>query len=334
VRHPPLAFGLVGAGGIAQSWAQIFADFEGAAIVGVADPRPDVARGLAEQLGCNAYPSHEALLDDVRCDAALVCTPPVTHLEIGLAFLERRLSVLCEKPLAIDTASAQKLLAAAEANDVVLAMAAKFRYVTDVVQARAIVQSGILGEIVLFENVFAANVPMAGRWNSDPLISGGGVLIDNGTHAVDVARYFLGPIVEVLAVEGKRVQMLDVEDTARLFFVTADGTHGTIDLSWTIDKQAESYIEIFGSEGTIRVGWRESRFRRSSSADWIRFGSGYDKLDAMRRQLADFCGAVRGTHDLLITTDDALASVAVIEAAYESMERNHWSRISDPVAFS
>jgi predicted dehydrogenase len=330
VRHPPLTFALVGAGGIAQSWAQVFAEFDGAQIVGVVDPRIEVARGLAEQLGCRAYASHEELLSDSVCDAGLVCTPPSTHPEIALDFLERRLSVLCEKPLAIDVASAQKLYAAAAANDAILAMAAKFRYVRDVVQARAIVQSGVLGEIVQFENVFAARVPMGARWNSDPAVGGGGVLIDNGTHAVDIARYFLGPIAEVLAVEGKRVQGLDVEDTARLLFVAADGAHGTIDLSWSIDKQSENYIQIFGSEGTIQVGWRDSRFRRAANADWVKFGSGYDKLDAMRRQLADFCGAVRGTHELLITPDDALASVAVIEAAYESLRCNHWSAIPAP----
>jgi predicted dehydrogenase len=182
---------------------------------------------------------------------------------------------------------------------------------------------------VLFENVFAARVPMAGRWNSNPAVSGGGVLIDNGTHAVDVARYFLGPITEVMAVEGKRVQTLAVEDTARVFLLSADGTHGTIDLSWTVDKQAVSYIEIYGSEGAIRVGWRESRFRRASSPDWVQFGTGYDKLDAMRRQLADFCGAMHGTHELRITAEDALASVAVIEAAYESLRANHWTPIAE-----
>jgi predicted dehydrogenase len=323
----PLRFALIGAGGIAQSYVEVFRGCTSARVVAVADPRLEVARAAAAGLGSEAFASAEELLDRVECDAALVCTPPVTHVDICLDLLSRGIPVLCEKPLTLDLSSARKLLERSEETGVLLTMAAKFRYVDDMIRAKSIVDSGILGEIVLFENVFASRVTMAGRWNADPEISGGGVLIDNGTHSVDVARYFLGPISEVTAVEGKRVQQLPVEDTARLFVLSSDRVHGTIDLSWSLDKEVDSYIEIYGSNGTITVGWRESRYRQASSPDWVRFGSGYDKIDAMRRQVANFCGAVHGREQLLITAEDALASVAVIEAAYASMAEDHWFRV-------
>ena len=148
-------------------------------------------------------------------------------------------------------------------------MASKFRYVQDVIRAKSILTSGILGDIILFENVFASRAKMSNRWNSDPAVSGGGVLIDNGTHSVDIIRYFLGPIAEVLAVEGKRVQTLAVEDTVQMFVRAASGARGTIDLSWSIDKERDSYIEIYGSNGTVRVGWKESKI---SPGDQSRLG--------------------------------------------------------------
>jgi predicted dehydrogenase len=324
----PLRFALVGAGGIAQSYVQVFQGFAEGEVVGVADLKPELAKSAAEALGCRAFGSHIDVLD-AGCDAAIVCTPPATHFDVCMEVLEAGVPVLCEKPLTLDVASARKLIEASAASGVLLTMAAKFRYVDDVIRAKSIVESGILGEIILFENVFASRVPMEGRWNADPSVSGGGVLIDNGTHSVDVARYFLGPIADVMAVEGKRVQHLEVEDTARLFIRSLDGVNGTMDLSWSIDKEVDSYIDIYGSHGTIRVGWRESRYRQSSSPDWVQFGHGYDKVDCMRRQVTNFCDAVRGTDHLLITAEDALASVAVIEAAYASLGQSHWAQVGE-----
>ena len=193
--------------------------------------------------------------------------------------------------------------------------------------------SGSIGEVVLFENAFTARVDMSRRWNAVRSVSGGGVLIDNGTHSVDILRYFIGPIAEIQVVEGKRVQGLEVEDTARIFIRSESGIMGNVDLSWSINKEQESYIDIYGSDGTVKVGWRESKYRRSTSQDWIVFGEGYDKVDAFRRQIENFCNALRNTEELRITCDDALASVAVIEAAYNSLRENHWVKIEPNGAF-
>jgi predicted dehydrogenase len=322
-----LRFAIIGAGAIAQSYVAVFSGQRYARVVGVADPALERARKVAEALACPAFASHDELLQDLDVDAAVICTPPATHVEVGLDLLERGIPVLCEKPLALDHASACKLVDASTNTGVPLTMAAKFRYVEDAVRAKSIVDAGDLGDVVLFANIFASHAPMAGRWNADPAISGGGVLIDNGTHSVDIARYFLGSITDVMAVAPRRVQDVAVEDTAQMFIRSADGVCGTIDLSWSIDMQVDRYISIYGSEGTINVGWHESKFR-PASGDWIKFGDGYDKIGAMRAQVGNFCGALQGREELLITAEDALASVAVIEAAYASMDSAGWVRVN------
>jgi predicted dehydrogenase len=321
-------FGIVGAGGIAQAYAQAFETCNLARIVAVADVRAEAAQALAERLHCQPYHTYQALAERQDLEAVIVCTPPSSHPEVCLHFLERRVHVLCEKPLSINVASARAMLEAADKAGVLLTMASKFRYVADVIRAKSIVTSGILGTLVLFENAFTTRVDMASRWNSNPAVSGGGVLIDNGTHSVDLMRYFLGPLAEVQVVEGRPIQGLPVEETVRIFVRSISGVMGSSDLSWSIDKQVDSYMNIYGSYGTIAVGWKESKYRPSSGRDWVVFGKGYDKTQAFRRQISNFSRAVRGEEALLITAQDALASVEVVEAAYTALRQNHWTRVA------
>jgi predicted dehydrogenase len=323
-----LRFGLVGAGAIAQSYLQAFENCEIAELVGIVDVQLDRAQASAERLSCKSFATVEELVEAVQVDAVIICTPPITHLEISTYLLDRKIHVLCEKPLSVDSASAKLIVEAAKQSGAILTMASKFRYVEDVIHAKQIVLSGILGEIVLFENAFTGRVDMSKRWNSQPEISGGGVLIDNGTHSVDIMRYFLGALAEIQVVEGKRIQGLAVEDTVQIFVKSRSGVRGNIDLSWSINKELDSYIRIYGSQGTISVGWKESKYRQASSSEWVVFGKGYNKVQAFRSQIENFTKAIRGEEMLLITAEDGLASVEAIESAYAAMNKASWTAIA------
>jgi predicted dehydrogenase len=325
----PTKFAIVGAGAISQGYAQAFQTCTECEVVGVADVRQQAADSLGEVLGCPGFSSTEELAKATSPEAALVCTPPSTHPGICIDFIGRGVHVLCEKPFAVSSAEASKVIEAAEKHGVLVTMASKFRYVDDVIRTKQIVNSGILGEIVLFENAFTAWVDMSDRWNSNPAVSGGGVLIDNGTHSLDIARYLLGPLGEVHVMEGKRSQGLEVEETVRIHIRSASGVLGNVDLSWSINKELDRYISVYGSRGTVMVGWRESKYRQSSSSDWVSFGHGYDKIEAFRNQILNFANAISGTENLLITSDDALASVEVVEAAYQSLSENHWTQVKN-----
>ncbi|MGD9752590.1 MAG: Gfo/Idh/MocA family protein [Acidimicrobiia bacterium] len=322
-----LRIGLIGAGGIAGAYPDIFTGIEDASVVGVADTDAARAAALAERFGCIAFPSHGAMAANTDLDGVIVCTPPATHAAIARGFLADGVGVLCEKPLTINTATARELLETAAARAAVLTMASKFRYVADVIEAKARIERGDVGEVVLVENAFTSRVDMHQRWNSDPDVAGGGVLIDNGTHSVDLVRYLLGPIAEVMAVDIKRVQHLAVEDTARMVLRSESGVMAAVDLSWSIDKSSEDFLTVYGSEGELRIGWRRSEARRLGGA-WERFGDGYDKITAMRGAVRDFLDALQQQGVRQTTPLDALASVAVIEAAYASMAACAWRPVS------
>lgn len=322
-----LKFALIGTGGIAQTYAQAFQQSNCCKLIAVADINQDSAKAFAEPFGAKAFDNYQTLAENTEIDAVIVATPPKSHPEIAMYFMRKGVHVLCEKPLCLSVAEAKAMIETAETRKVVFTMATKFRYCEDVVKAKAILASGVLGEIVQFENAFTAKVDMSKRWNSDPEIAGGGVLIDNGTHSVDIIRYFLGPITDVLALETSGTQNLSVDENVKMLAKTVNGVVASVDLTWGINKELPNFISVYGTNGTLQIGWRESKYKLNSSPDWTIFGTGYDKVQAFRSKIENFRNAILKREELLTKPDDALASVEVIEAAYKSLNQNLWQKV-------
>ncbi len=322
-----LKFALIGTGGIAQTYAQAFAKTEVCELVAVADVREDAAKAFAEPFGAKAFADYKSLAENSEFDAVIISTPPNSHPEIATYFMNRQKHVLCEKPLCLSVAEAKQMIETAEKTGVVFTMATKFRYCEDVVKAKAILASGVLGEIVQFENAFTAKVDMSKRWNSNKEIAGGGVLMDNGTHSVDIIRYFLGSISDVLALETSGTQNLSVDENVKLLAKTANGIAASVDLTWGINKELPNFISIYGTNGTLHIGWRESKYKLNSSPDWEIFGKGYDKVQAFCAKIENFRNSIVEGEELLTKPADALASVQVIEAAYKSLNQNLWQKV-------
>lgn len=322
-----LKFALIGTGGIAQTYAQAFQQSNCCNLIAVADINKDSAKAFAEPFGAKSFSDYKALAENSELDAVIVATPPNTHPEIAMYFMRRGVNVLCEKPLCLSVSEARAMIETAETRNVTFTMATKFRYCEDVVKAKAILASGVLGDVVQFENAFTAKVDMSKRWNSVKEIAGGGVLIDNGTHSVDIIRYFLGAITDVLAVETSGTQNLGVDENVKLLAKTANGVVASVDLTWGINKELPNFISIYGTNGTLHIGWRESKYKLNSSPDWTIFGKGYDKVQAFRAKIENFRNAILGKEELLINPEDALASVEVIEAAYKSLNQNLWQKV-------
>jgi predicted dehydrogenase len=326
----PLRVGIVGAGNIGTAYAMALGSSSSVTVTAVCDTDEERSRALASTTGAISFDSHESLAESGACDAVIVSTPPVTHAPVSIGCLERGLDVLCEKPFALDLSSAREMFDAASRSGRLLAMASKFRYVPDISQTRNLVRFGAIGDPTVVDVTFVSQVDMSGRWNSVPSISGGGVLVDNGTHAVDIIRYLVGPIVRVSAMRGRPDQFGGVEDTALILAETTCHTIANIQVSWSIAPYNESFAAVHGTAGSIKVGWSESTQWEPGGGEWTSFGSGYSKMEALRLNVEDFAAASRGHGPMRISTADVIASVSVIDAAYKAISTGQWIGVDEP----
>ncbi|MGE0142706.1 MAG: Gfo/Idh/MocA family protein [Planctomycetota bacterium] len=316
---------LIGAAGrIARDWRDAIAALPDVELVAAVDPaHPSESSDHVTTKGRGGKLVIVRSIDDIprscEFEAAIVATPPSTHVECVDAATARGAHVLCEKPLAIRSDEAVRMLSTARARGRCVVMASKFRFVADVALAAEQIARGDIGTPVLYENVFAGRVPMAERWNSNPAISGGGVLVDNGAHAADLARVLIGPLRRVLSVACRRIQPLVVEDSARIVFESEGGCIGVATLSWSVTTGDPAYARIHGSDGSIELCWSGARIHRKGHEGFTPFGSGYDKRAAFTSQLRQFVDSIRDGVPQRPSDQDALDSVRFIEAAQRSL---------------
>lgn len=191
---------LIGSGKIAASHAAgVEANPEAVRVTAVVEPQRDAGEAMAKRLGAKHFASLEALLADAAAadavDAVVVCTPPSVRVNLIERSLDRGWAVLAEKPLAhrlIDSERLGRLAASHPGQPCAAGLCHRF---TPAVNRMAeLTRAGEIGRLVRIENVFAATIPgMDRHWMSDPEVSGGGSLLDAGTHSVDLMQYLAGP---------------------------------------------------------------------------------------------------------------------------------------------
>lgn len=296
-------------------------------IAAVCDPSA-AAREKALAMGIPAYSSFDKMLDETDLDAVTIAAPPGDHADMSIAALHHGLHVLCEKPLALTTRDAVAMLRTANGLGRHLLLATKFRHVPEIARAREILASGEIGEAITFEIRFSSSVAMGDRWNSRRHLSGGGVLIDNGSHAFDLVSYLFGRIRRVQAMLLKPIQSLEVEDSATVMVQARDGIVGRIELSWSLQTGQDAYLTIHGSKGSIEIGWQNSRYRKGQG-EWEPIGSRYDKIDAHARMHDAFAGSIAAPPEATpwITPVECLLTVAAVESAYRSVRTGGWERV-------
>ena len=253
----PIRFGVVGVSGvIGGTHVRAIQQVEGAEIVAVTDIDQNGAREVARATGCELTKNYEWLVKRGDIDAVSLCTPHAQHFQQTLDALRARKHVLVERPLATTVAEADKIVAAAEKHERKVGVVFQYRYRPAVRAAKNLMLQGELGRIYRVTLVHTAfktqhfydSAPWRGTWSGE----GGGVTIHQGLPYLDLMAYLVGMPSAVTAWSRTLAHDIEVEDTCSALAELPDGAQCMIHFN-SFQIPGESYLEIVGDRGTIRI---------------------------------------------------------------------------------
>jgi predicted dehydrogenase len=219
-RQNPTRAAVIGCGDISAVHLAAISALPGVELVAVCDTDPDRLEAAARRLGVPRYAHHLELLADAAPDVLHVCTPHSTHSEIVVDALDRDVHVIVEKPVAHDPVHAAAVVAAAARSEAKIAVCFQNRYNTPVRAARELIQSGRAGRVlgaagtVIWHRTpeYYAASPWRGTWAG----AGGGLLMNQAIHTLDLLHWLVGPVTSVAGSAATRSLPIDVEDTAEI----------------------------------------------------------------------------------------------------------------------
>jgi UDP-N-acetyl-2-amino-2-deoxyglucuronate dehydrogenase len=356
----PVRFGIVGCGAIGPTHAGAVAQIEGASVVAVSDVVGPRARAMADKFGVGrVYADQQELFDDPDVDVVCLCTPSGMHADGAVAALQAGKHVIIEKPMEITLAACDRIIAEAERAKRKVTVISQHRFDTASMVVKDLITSGRLGKIVMV----TADVKWwrtqqyydSGDWRGTWKLDGGGCLMNQGVHTVDLVQWLGGRVTQVFGhARTAAHERIEVEDVAAATFTFASGAIGTIVASTASYPGFPVRIDIYGTEGSAVL--EGDRLKTVTLKDGTTFASeeaaehalsvargGTNSVkdeaatrpkaapvgavwgDAHREQLRDFIRAIRTGGEPLITPRDARHPVEIILGVYES------SRTGQPV---
>lgn len=227
----------------------------GAQVVEVQDVNTERAQWVADELGARLVPDLDSLLAE-DAELAVILAPHPFHAEMAIAALRAGKHVLVEKPMAVTAAQADAMVAEAERAGRVLAVCLQQRTRTEVVEARRLIAAGFLGRLQRADLVAAwprrgtyfEVAPWRGTWRGE----GGGVLINQGQHDVDLLIHLMGPPARVFAKTPTRLQPIETEDTVQALLEWDGGALGSLHVS-TVEVDEPQRLELTGTGGRLRL---------------------------------------------------------------------------------
>ena len=336
--------GIVGCGNISDNHFQSYAALADVEVVGVCDVDLARAREFAGDRGiAHAVGSVQELIA-LGIDAVSVCTPHPTHEAVVTKAAEAGVHVLCEKPIATDVASAERMVQAAERNDVTLGVVFQRRFWPGAQALRAAIDDGRLGQPMLGHCQVllhrGTDYYDAAEWRGTWAADGGGVLMTQAIHNIDLLQWFMGDPVEVSAKAGAFVlgDSIEVEDTAAALITFASGAIATLAATVAASPNLGTRIIVTGSNGaTVNVTeypegsdavndlWAVPGEERAGTvfADGLSGDIPVAEVNARllplhKLQVADFVDAVRTRRAPAVSGQEAMKSLQIVAAIYES----------------
>lgn len=341
MSSPRLGFAIVGTGMIAGYHAQAIQQTPGARLVAVVSRTPEKGRAFAERYGVPVLVESVAQAvarDDVH--VVTVTTPSGAHLEPALTSIQAGKHVIVEKPLETTPARVDRLLAAASERRVKLASIFQGRFGAGARRVKAALDAGRFGRLVLasayvkwYRSAEYYTTPWKGRWELD----GGGALMNQAIHGVDLLQWFAGLPEEVSGWMTRRVHHgIEADDTTVASLRFPSGALGTIEATTATWPGWSRRIELCGELGAVCL--EDDRITRwdfqrpepgderalDAAGDALGSGAGAASgisIEGHLRQLSDFVEAINLDRSPLIDGHEGRKAVALVHAIYESARR-------------
>jgi UDP-N-acetyl-2-amino-2-deoxyglucuronate dehydrogenase len=335
-------FGIVGCGMISQFHARAIADIRAARLVACFDAVPAAADRLAASQGCRAYHDLDAMLADPAIDVVTVGTPSGAHLEPALAAARAGKHVIVEKPLEITLKRCDQIIRECEKNGVKCSAIFPSRFHRSSIELRRAVEQGRFGRLTLGEAYVKWFRTQAyydsGAWRGTWELDGGGALMNQAIHSVDILTWLMGPVVRITAQTGLLAhERIAVEDTAVATLEFANGALGVVEASTASYPGYLKRIEIHGDQGSAAmeeedvVAWDFAKKARGDAAVLARMAArvstagGASDPSAIghhghTEQFRDVLDAIREDRAPAVDGREGRRSVEIILGIYKAAE--------------
>ena len=323
-------FGIIGLGVIAETHAAAIGNMENAELKAVIDNDPEHARDFAKRYGGDSFTSLEKFLKCPDLEFVTITTPSGYHGDAAIAALKAGKHVIVEKPLEITTERCKKIIETANENGVTLSGIFQCRFYDSSIKIREALDQGRFGKIILCNGYSKCHRSQeyydGGAWRGTKAVDGGGALMNQAIHTLDLLLWFCGDVKEVSCRSATMAhERIEVEDVLVSTLLFENGAMGTAEASTAVWPEVPKQIEILGTKGSVVmeedkiVRW-EFMDKKPEDENVIKQFKELDSKNYLghKRQFEDFIRAVENGGKPLVDGFEATKAVALVEAMYKS----------------